>query len=39
MSYEMYFTKDHDLVRNAIRDFINKEINPYVDEWEEQRCR
>ena len=31
----MYFTKDHELVRRAVRDFVNKEINPYVDEWEE----
>ncbi|MFH2064591.1 MAG: acyl-CoA dehydrogenase family protein [Pseudomonadota bacterium] len=31
----MYFTKEHEMVRKAIRDFVNKEINPYVDEWEE----
>lgn len=31
-----YFTKDHELVRKAVRDFVNKEINPYVDEWEEK---
>jgi len=24
------------MVRNAVRDFVNKEINPHVDEWEEQ---
>ncbi len=30
-----YFTKDHEQVRKAVRDFVNKEINPYVDEWEE----
>jgi len=35
MSSELYFTKDHEMVRNALRDFIKKEINPYVDEWEE----
>lgn len=23
------------MVRQAVRDFVNKEINPYVDEWEE----
>lgn len=23
------------MVRKAVRDFVNKEINPYVDEWEE----
>ncbi len=36
MGNEMYFTKDHEMVRKAVRDFVNKEINPYVDEWEEK---
>ncbi|MBW2439278.1 MAG: acyl-CoA dehydrogenase family protein [Deltaproteobacteria bacterium] len=31
----MYFTKDHDMVRRAVSDFIKKEINPNVDQWEE----
>ncbi|MBI9089615.1 MAG: acyl-CoA dehydrogenase family protein [Desulfobacterium sp.] len=31
----MYFTKEHELVRKAVRDFVNKEINPHVEEWEE----
>jgi len=30
----MYFSKEHDQVRRAVRDFVSKEINPYVDEWE-----
>jgi len=34
-SEQLYFTKDHELVRRAVRDFVNKEINPHVDEWEE----
>ena len=34
-SEQLYFTKDHDMVRRAVRDFVNKEINPHVDEWEE----
>ena len=29
------FNKDHDLVRKSVKDFVNKEINPFVDEWEE----
>lgn len=29
------FTKAHDLFRQSVRQFIDKEINPYVDEWEE----
>ncbi|UCF95682.1 MAG: acyl-CoA dehydrogenase family protein [Desulfobacterales bacterium] len=32
----MYFTKDHQMVRRAVRDFVDKEINPHIDEWEEQ---
>ena len=31
----IYFTKDHDMVRRAVADFVNKEINPHVDQWEE----
>ncbi len=36
MAKDLYFTKDHQMVRKAVRDFVNKEINPYVDEWEEK---
>mgnify|MGYP001829147600 CR=1 FL=1 len=32
---DIYFSKAHEQVRRAVRDFVNKEINPYVDEWEE----
>jgi citronellyl-CoA dehydrogenase len=32
---QLYFNRDHELVRRAVREFVNKEINPYVDEWEE----
>jgi citronellyl-CoA dehydrogenase len=32
---KIYFTKDHNLVRQAVSDFIKKEINPNVDQWEE----
>ena len=34
-SGQLYFTKDHEMVRRTVRDFVNKEINPHVDEWEE----
>ena len=33
---QLYFSKDHERVRRAVREFIDKEINPYMDEWEEQ---
>jgi citronellyl-CoA dehydrogenase len=32
---EIHFNKDHDMVRRSVADFVKKEINPYVDEWEE----
>jgi citronellyl-CoA dehydrogenase len=35
MAKDLYFTKEHDQVRHAVRDFIKKEINPYCDEWED----
>ncbi len=33
---QIYFTKDHEMVRRAVKEFVDKEINPYMDEWEEQ---
>ncbi|MCG6909817.1 MAG: acyl-CoA dehydrogenase family protein [Deltaproteobacteria bacterium] len=35
MGKQTYFTKEHDQVRRAVYDFIKKEINPYIDDWEE----
>ena len=35
MSKDLYYTKEHKQVRKAFREFIKKEINPYIDEWEE----
>ena len=32
---QIYFTKDHQMVRKAVAEFVKKEINPYVDQWEE----
>jgi citronellyl-CoA dehydrogenase len=31
---QLYFNKDHEMVRRAVREFVNKEINPHTDEWE-----
>jgi citronellyl-CoA dehydrogenase len=31
---QLYFSKDQQMVRRAVREFINKEINPHTDEWE-----
>ncbi len=30
----MRFTEDHDLFRKTVRDLVEREINPHVDEWE-----
>ena len=35
MDNKLYFNKEHEMVRKAVRDFVNKEINPNVDKWEE----
>jgi citronellyl-CoA dehydrogenase len=31
----MYFNEDHNALRDMVRKFVDKEINPKVDEWEE----
>lgn len=31
----MQFTDEHEQLRKTVRDFVNKEINPHVDAWEE----
>jgi citronellyl-CoA dehydrogenase len=33
---QLYFNKDHEMVRKAVREFVDKEINPYMDDWEEK---
>jgi acyl-CoA dehydrogenase len=33
--YQNYFTKEHDLVRSSIREFVKKEVLPNINEWEE----
>jgi len=30
----MQFTAEHDQVRKVVRDFVDAEINPHVDQWE-----
>ncbi|KAA1176273.1 acyl-CoA dehydrogenase [Marinobacter salinexigens] len=31
----MKFTAEHEALRKTVRDFVEKEINPHCDEWEE----
>jgi len=33
---QLYFNKGHEMVRKAVREFVDKEINPNMDEWEEK---
>ena len=37
MSSDLYFNKEHQLFRQTVRRFVEKEINPYVEEWEAER--
>ena len=32
----MIFTQEHEELRRTVRNVVDKEINPYVDEWENQ---
>ena len=32
----LYFTKDHEMVRRSVRDFVDREINPNMDRWENE---
>ena len=31
----MYFTEEHQLFRESLRDFLRKEVVPHIDKWEE----
>jgi len=30
-----YFTEEHDLFRQGLKDFLKKEVSPFINEWEE----
>ncbi|MEW4982602.1 MAG: acyl-CoA dehydrogenase family protein [Cycloclasticus sp.] len=32
----MLFSHEHDMLRESVAKFVEREINPYVDEWEEE---
>jgi acyl-CoA dehydrogenase len=34
-NFQEYFGRAHDMVRRAAKEFVDKEIVPFVDEWEE----
>jgi len=33
----LYFTEEHEMLRQAVRKFVEAEINPHVEEWEAAR--
>ncbi|MBI2058534.1 MAG: acyl-CoA dehydrogenase family protein [Nitrospirae bacterium] len=36
MSYQKYFTEEHEVLRQTVKKFVEKEITPHVDQWEEE---
>ena len=32
-----FFTEEHELFRQSLRAFIDKEVHPNIDQWEEER--
>jgi acyl-CoA dehydrogenase len=35
-SYQKYFGETHNMVRQTVRKFVERDIKPFVDEWEEK---
>ncbi len=35
--YKRYFSEDHEMFRQGLRDFLKKEVIPHIDQWEEER--
>lgn len=35
MQQSMYFTEEHQLFRESLKDFLKKEVAPHIDKWEE----
>ena len=31
----MYFTEEHESFRQSFREFLQKEVSPYIEAWEE----
>jgi alkylation response protein AidB-like acyl-CoA dehydrogenase len=36
MADELFFTAEHNMLRQSIREFVQKELVPHADEWEEE---
>jgi len=35
-SDRLYFSEEHQMLRKTMADFVDKEINPFMDQWEEE---
>ncbi len=35
MSQSMYFTEEHQLFRESLKEFLKKEVSPHIEKWEE----
>ena len=33
----MYFTEEHEAFRASFKDFLQKEVVPFIDKWEKNR--
>ena len=36
MGLSLFFTEEHEMLRQSIREFVEKELTPHADEWEEE---
>ncbi|MCF2876323.1 MULTISPECIES: acyl-CoA dehydrogenase family protein [unclassified Tenacibaculum] len=34
--YSMYFTEEHEAFRQSFKEFLQKEVSPYIDKWEKE---
>ena len=34
--YEEYFTEEHQIFRASVRKFVEREISPHIDRWEDE---
>ena len=34
--YEEYFTEEHRILRESVRKFVEKEIKPHINSWEDE---
>ena len=32
-----YFNQDHEMFRQGLRDFLQREVTPFIDKWEEDQ--